>query len=313
VSRLIARRLLLSIPLVFIVSALTFVLESFTPGDAARLILGTQFDPARYAQLREQLGINQPLYLQYWHWLDGLLHGSLGQSAYDGTPVAPTLNSRLGVTLFLVLGTVLVSALVGVTLGIVSALRGGMLGRSVDVLSLTGLALPSFWLGLVLIAVFAVAIRAFPATGYVPLLDSPADWARSLVLPVITLSSAAVAVIAKQTRDAMIDVLEREFIRALRARGVPERTIVFRHALRSAAIPVVAVLGLLFVGLLSGSVLVESVFALPGLGSLAVQATTEHDFPVISGVALYFTLVVVVVNLLVDLAYGWLNPKVRTQ
>jgi len=313
VTRLIARRLLLSIPLVFIVSALTFVLESFTPGDAARLILGTQFDPTRYAQLREQLGIDQPLYLQYWHWLGGLPHGNLGQSAYDGTAVAPTLNSRLGVTLFLILGTTLVSALVGVTLGIISALRGGILGRLVDVLSLVGLALPSFWLGLVLVAVFAVAIPAFPATGYVPLLNSPAEWARSLVLPVITLSAAAVAVIAKQTRDAMMDVLGREFIRALRARGVPERTIIFRHALRSAAIPVVTVLGLLFVGLLSGSVLVESVFALPGLGSLAVQATTEHDFPVISGVALYFTLVVVVVNLLVDLAYGWLNPKVRSQ
>jgi peptide/nickel transport system permease protein len=310
---LIARRLLLSVPLVFIVSVLTFVLESLTPGDAARLILGTEYDPARYAQLRQQLGLDEPLPVQYWHWLDGVLHGNLGQSVFSGAPVTSLLDSRLGVTFSLILGTVAVSTTVGVCLGLVGALRGGVLGRTVDTVSLLGLALPNFWFGLALISLFAVTLRLFPATGYTPLTASPLEWARGLVLPVITLSTAATAIIAKQTRDAMLDVLGRDFIRALRARGIPERTIIFRHALRSAAIPVVTVIGLVFVGLLSGTVLAEAVFALPGLGSLAVQATTEHDLPVIQGVAIYFTLIVVVINLLVDLAYGWLNPKVRSR
>jgi peptide/nickel transport system permease protein len=311
-KRLIIRRILLSVPLVLIVSAITFVLESLTPSDAARVILGTQFNPARYAQLRKQLGLTESFPVQYWHWAGGVIHGNLGSSVFSGATVTSILNGRTGVTVSLILGTVVVSGLAGVTLGVVSALHGGVLGRSVDVLSLAGLALPNFWLGLVLISIFAVRLHLFPATGYISFAQSPQGWLASLVLPVLTLSAAAIAVIAKQTRDAMLDVLGREFVRALRARGVPERTVIFRHALRCAAIPVVTVLGLLFVGLFSGTVLVETAFSMPGLGSLAVQATTEHDLPVVQGVAIYFTLMVVAVNLLVDLAYGWLNPKVRT-
>lgn len=309
--RVITRRLLLSVPLVFVVSVFTFVLESLAPGDAARQILSTQFSPARYAQLRRQLGLNEPLLAQYWHWTDGVIHGNLGQSVFSGATVTSILNGRLGVTLSLIIGTVVVSGVAGVVLGVISALHGGVLGRGADVLSLIGLALPNFWFGLVLISVFAVRLHVFPATGYVSPAQSLPGWLGSLVLPVVTLSAAGLAIIAKQTRDAMLDVLDREFIRALRAKGIPERTIILRHALRSAATPVVTVLGLLFVGMFSGTVLVETAFAMPGLGSLAVQATTEHDLPMVQGVAIYFTLMVVAVNLLVDLAYGWLNPKVR--
>lgn len=310
--RLIGYRLLISVPLLFGVSILTFVLVSLTPGDAARTILGTNGTPQQYAQLRHQLGLDQPLYAQYGHWVERVLHGNLGSSLFTGEPVTQALNERLSVTLSLIIGATALSALLGIGLGVLSALRTGSLGRLVDVLSLAGLALPNFWLGLLLVTLLAVKVHLFPATGYVPLNQSVGEWARALVLPVVTLMVGGVAVVAKQTRDSMLDVLRRDFIRTLRANGLPERSIIVKHALKNAAIPVVTVLGLIFVSLLSGTVLVESVFVLPGLGSLAVQTTNQHDIPVIQGVAVYFTLIVVTVNLLVDLTYGWLNPKVRS-
>jgi peptide/nickel transport system permease protein len=312
--KLVRRRLLMAVPLLFIVSVLTFILQSLAPGDLARELLGVEYTPAGYAQLRRQLGLDEPIYAQYWHWLDHVFHGSLGTSAYSGQPVSQALNQRIGVTLSLVIATLVVSSLVGVTLGTISALRKrGVIARCVDVLSLVGEAVPHFWAALVLIDVFAVSVHWFPATGYVAPGESIGEWARSLVLPVVTLSLGAVAPIAKLTRDSMLDVLERDFIIALRSRGVPERTIIIRHALRAAAAPVVTMMGLLFVGLLSGTVLVESVFGLPGLGGLAVQSVNDHDLPMILGVAVYLTILVVIVNTLIDLAYGWLNPKVRTR
>jgi peptide/nickel transport system permease protein len=309
--RLIARRILISIPLVLLVSLLTFVLEALTPGDTARTILGNNFTPQAYSQLRRQLGLDQPLMVQYGRWLAGAVHGNLGVSPISGLSVGGQIAQRLGVTLSLVACTLVVASVVGVALGVASAVRGGVLGRAVDVLSLVGFAVPSFWFALVLVAMFAVWARLLPATGYVPLTASPVGWARSLILPVLSLAMAPVAVIAKQTRDGLLDALDRDFVYVLRANGASEVSVVLRHGLRNAAIPVVTLAGLLSVGLLSGTVLIEAVFAMPGLGGLAVQSTTEHDLPTIQGVAVAFTVIVVIVNLLVDLAYGWLNPKVR--
>lgn len=311
--RLIVRRLLISVPLVVFVSLLTFLLEALTPGDTARVILGNNYTPAAYAQLRHQLGLDQSVLVQYWHWLVGALHGNLGVSPISGLDVANEVTTRLAVTLSLIVGTTVVATVAGLALGVLSAVRGGGAGRVVDVLSLLGFALPNFWLGLVLVTVFAVALRLLPATGYVSLATSPGGWVRSLILPVVALAVHGVTVIAKQTRDGMLNALSRDFVRTLRANGATRRSILFRHALRNAAIPVVTVIGLMFVGLLSGTVLVETVFAMPGLGGLAVQATTQHDLPLIQGVAVVFTLIVVLVNLVVDLAYGWLNPKVRVR
>jgi peptide/nickel transport system permease protein len=311
VLRVIGRRLLLSIPLLLIVSTSTFVLAALIPGDVARTILGPNGTQQQYEQLRQSLGLDQSLPERYWHWLEQAVHGDLGRSLFSGEPVTSLLNTRLSVTLSLVIGSTLVAALAGVTLGIVSALRAGAIGKAVDALSLVGLAVPNFFLGLLLVAWFAVALPLFPATGYTTFADSPADWLRGLVLPVVTLAVPGVAVIAKQTRDAMREVLERPFVRTLRASGIPRRSIVYKHALRSAAIPVVTVVGIVFVGALSGTVLVESVFAMSGLGGVAVQATTEHDLPLIQGVAIYFTVIVIAVNLIVDLLYGWLDPRVR--
>jgi peptide/nickel transport system permease protein len=303
-----------SLVLLFVITAATFVLATLAPGDAAKAILSSQsgsYTQQQYQQMRHALGIDQPLPVQYWHWLDGVLHGSLGSDLFSGQPVTQELNARLGPSLSIIIGTVIVSGLVGVGLGILSALRGGALGRLVDVISLAGLALPNFWLALVLVELLAVKVQVFPATGYAPLGADPGPWLRSITLPVLTLSAGGVAFIAKQTRDSMADVLARDFVVMLRARGLSRRSVVLKHALRNAAIPVVTVLGLLLVSLLGGTVLIETVFSIPGLGQQAVTAAGSHDLPVIEGVAFYFTVVVVIANLLVDVSYRLLNPRMR--
>lgn len=311
--RLVLRRLALSVPLVGVITLLTFLLQSVAPGDTARTLLGVNYTPAAHEELRHELGLDRPVLVQYGDWLAGALRGDLGTSPISGLDVGAEIGNRLAVTLSLIVAATVVAALAGIALGVLSAVRQGWLGRAVDVLSLAGLGLPNFWLGLVLVSLFAVALPLLPATGYVPFTDSPGGWARSLVLPVATLTVAAAAVIAAQTRDAMLAALRQDFVDTFRANGASNRSVVVRHALRNAAIPVVTVVGLVFVSLVSGTVLVEAVFAMPGLGGLAIQAATQHDLPMLQGVALTFTLIVVVVNLLVDLTYGWLDPKVRVR
>jgi peptide/nickel transport system permease protein len=294
-----------------IVSIIVFALESSIPGDVARGVAGVGATPEQIATLRREAGLDQPLWRQYTDWLANALHGSLGRSLVDHSSVSGALDQRLPVTLSLVIGATLVSTLVGVVLGVLSSRGNPLVARLVDVLSIGGLAVPSFWLALILISVFSVEMRLLPATGYVTLGDSASGWARSLVLPVIALSLNGITAIAKLTREAMLDVLASEFVRNLRANGIPERSVVYRHALRSSAMRILTMSGLLFIGALGGSVVIEHVFGIPGLGSLAISATTAKDIPVIQGVAIYFTLLVIGVNLLTDIAYGWVNPRVR--
>jgi peptide/nickel transport system permease protein len=302
-----------SIPLVFVATALSFVLIALVPGNAARMILGLLGTQAQEDALRIRLGLDRPLVTQYADWVGNAVHGDLGSSLFSGQMVTTELNQHLEVTLsLLVLGTV-ASAILGVALGVAAAVRGGAIGRLVDVLSLAGLAIPSFWLALILTSVFAVTLRLFPVVGYVGLTVSPLEWARSLVLPVAALALGSSAVIAKQTRDSLRQVLDQDFIRTLRANGFSRRSILYRHALRNAGVPVLTVIGVVFVSLISGSIFIEQVFAMPGLGSLAVGATAQHDLPLIQGVVVYFTLLVVAVNLLVDLAYGLLDARVRVR
>jgi peptide/nickel transport system permease protein len=311
--RTIVRRLLWAIPLLFVVTATSFVLVALTPGDAARSMVGADAPEDVYFRLRHSLGLDLPLYEQYWRWLTHSLHGDFGISVVSGESVTHVIDSRLPVTLSLIAGGLVVTMLIGVGIGVFSATRGGTIGRAVDGFALLGFALPSFWVGAVLIEMFAVKRHWLPATGYVPLATSPRSWARSLVLPVTALALHSVAAIAKQTREAMLDALGSEYIRMAWASGLSRRSIVYRHALRNASIRVVTILGLLVVGLLGGTVYVESVFALPGLGSLAVTSATQHDLPMIQGIVVYFVVIVVAVNLVIDLAYTWLDPRVRTE
>jgi peptide/nickel transport system permease protein len=310
--RVVVRRLLLAVPLLFVVSVSSFLLVSLIPGDPAQQILGVDAPPEAYDKLRHELGLDQPLYQQYWHWLSNALHGDLGTSLFNSEPVTKTIGDRFPVTLSLIVCSLLVIATIGTALGVFAAVRGGFFGRLVDGLSLVGFALPGFWVGAVLIAIFAVRLRWFPAVGYTPLADSPSEWARGLVLPVAALALHSFAVVAKQTREAMMDVLASEHIRMSWANGIPRRYVYFRLSLKNASIRIVTIVGLQMIGLLGATLFVEQVFALPGLGSELVSATLQGDLPVVQGITVFFTLIVVVVNLAVDLAYTALDPRVRT-
>ncbi len=310
--RVIGRWLLTAVPVVLIVSMLTFVLVSLVPGDPASSILGLTATPEQVESLRRQLGLDQPLPVQYGNWLVGVLHGDLGRSLVSQGSVAAEVGARLEVTLSLLIVGIVVVSVVGISLGVLSAVKGGWLGRMVDVLSLVGLAVPSFWLGLVVVAIFAVWLRWFPATGYASFTVSPSAWMASLFLPVLTLAITGTAGLAKQTRSSVLDELGKDYVRMLRARGVSGRRVLLLHILRNAGAPIVTVVGLVFVGLVGGAVLLEMVFVLPGIGSLTVSATQSHDIPVILGVTLILSLVVVTVNLLIEIIYALLNPKVRT-
>ena len=313
VTRATTRRLLLTLPLMLVVTALTFVLLSIAPGDATVQILGLQGTPEQYEQLREALGLDLPLYQQYGEWVGNAVRGDLGTSIFTGEEVTTAINARLPVTISLVLGALLVSATVGLALGTFSAVRGRSLGRFIDVLALVGFSLPVFWVAGQLIVLFAVKLSWLPAIGYVPLSESPTDWARSLVLPIAALSLGGIAAVAKNTREAMLDALESEYVRVAWANGIPSRSIYLRHCLKNAAIRILTILGLLAVGMLSGTVLIETVFALPGMGSLAVGSALRGDIPMVQGVVVYFTLIVVALNLVIDIAYSWLNPKVGVE
>jgi len=312
VLRTVGRRLLWSVPLLIVVTFSTFWLSALAPGNLALTILNGQGTQQQYLALRAELGLNKPLLVQYWDWVRLAVRGNLGDSALTHQSVVSLLDERIWVTLSLLAGVLVVCVAVGISLGVFSALRGGVAGNAVDVLSMGGLIFPSFWVALVLILLLAVKLPIFPATGYTPFSASPWLWFLGIVLPVIALAFHGVTATSKQTRDAMRDVMNRDFIRALRASGVSSRSIIFKHALRNAAPPVISVLGVTIVGSLMGAVFVESAFVLPGLGSLAVQAASTHDVPVLQGVALYFTFITIICNLAVDLSYGWLNPKART-
>jgi len=310
-TRLILRRLAMAVPLVFLVSILTFVIVALSPGDPAYMILGSSSTAAQRAAYDHQMGFDLPVWEQYLRWLGKAVHGDFGTSFLTAESVSSVIWERLPVTLSLVVCGTLVGAFFGILLGLVSGLRGGWLGRSTEILSMFGMAIPNFWFGLVLMQLFAVRFGWLPATGYVPLTESPIEWARSLVMPVIALSLPAFTGIAKQTRDAVRDTLSRDYVRMLRASGIPEWRIVFVHVLRNSAIPVLTAVGLLFIGMTSGTVFVESVFAMQGLGGLAQSSAMGHDLAVIQAVAVVFCLIVVAANLVTDLAYGWANPKAR--
>jgi peptide/nickel transport system permease protein len=312
VARVVVRRLILAVPLLFIVSALSFLLISLKSGDAASQILGTDATPESVAALRHQLGLDRPLYEQYGRWVGHALHGDLGTSLLSGEPVTKIVNDRYSVTLSLVGLSLLATVVVGVTLGILSAVRGGVLGRLVDGLSLVGYALPGFWVGAILISLFAVKLGWFPAIGYVPLGTAPNDWARSLVLPVAAIALQGTSLLVKQTREAMLDVLGSEHVRMAWANGIPSRAIYFKLGLKTASVQIVTVVGLQVVILLGSTIFVEQVFVLPGLGSALVNATVNGDIPVVQALTVMFTLIIVMINLVVDVAYTLLNPRVRT-
>ncbi|WP_435286452.1 ABC transporter permease [Streptomyces bacillaris] len=295
----------------FAVTFVTFALVYAKPVAIARNIVGVSAtDEAVQAQV-VQLGLDRPLLDQYQHWLAGLLHGDLGQSFFTGQPVMSTLQIRFPVTLALMLISLALTIVLSVWMGVTSAVRGGWTDRLLQFLSVIGGAVPSFIVAIGLVFAFAVALPIFPATGYVSPDAGIGDWAASVTLPVVAILVGSIASAAAQFRSAVKDVLERDFVRTLRARGLSERAIVYRHVLRNAGGPGLTVLSLLTIGLLGGVVIIEEVFALPGMGVLVADSAARSDVPVVMGCVAVTVLLVTVVNLLTDLLTAAVNPKAR--
>jgi peptide/nickel transport system permease protein len=310
--RLILSRLLGTIPLLLALSVLAFALIHLIPGSAALRILGEGASPESIAQVERQLGLDQPLAAQYGRWVGGVVQGNLGQSLVQRRPVSQMIAERLPATLSLVTMAFAVALVVGLGSGIVAGIRpGSATDRSATVLASVGLAVPEFWLAVLLSLVFAVQLRWFPAVGYTPFSVSPAKWLQGLVLPAIALGLPSAAIIARQMRGSLVRVLQLEYIRAARASGLSPRSIVGRHALKNALIPVLTVIGFQIPVILGGAFVVEQVYAIPGLGSLTVRAILDRDLPLVQAIILLTGTLIILTNLVVDIGYAWLNPKVR--
>lgn len=310
--RLIAQRLSALIPLLFIVSVLTFSFTSLLPSDPVDLILGDSGTKEQHAKLREELGLNQPILVRYGQWLNRAVRGDLGTSFFNSVSVTGAVLQRLPVTLSLTAFAAIIAIVVGTSAGIVAALRPRSLVDRLATLGATfGQAVPNFWFGLILVAIFAVWLRWFPATGFTRLSQSPLEWLRSVTLPSIALGLSSSAAIARQVRSAMVGVLQQDYIRAARAQGLSRTRVILRHALINAMVPVVAVLSFQITVLLGGALVVEQVFAINGLGTLAIGAVRQQDIPMLQGLVVVMVGLVVAVQLATDVIYGLLNPKAR--
>ena len=300
-----------SLAVLLVVTFATFTLMFGNGEGIARAVLGLNARPEDVQREVVTLGLDQPLLVQYWHWLRDAVTGNLGESFYTGQSVTDALSSRVPVTLALVIITLLLTVVLSVLLGVTAAVKGGWVDRLLQFLTVLGTAIPSFIIAIVLVFTFAVAWRVLPATGYVTPEISVSGWAKSVTLPVLALLVGAVASAAAQFRTAVLDTLGRDYIRTLRARGISERHVIFRHVLRNSAGPGLTVLSLTTLGLLGGAVFVEQVFALPGMGQLANQSAQINDVPMVMGTVLVTVVIVLVVNFLGDLATTMLNPKAR--
>jgi peptide/nickel transport system permease protein len=314
VRRYVVRRLLLLVPVLLGVSIIIFMVLHLAPGDPAEIMLGSQATQADLDRLRAELGLTQPLHVQYVHWLGLVARGDLGRSIWMKRPVLGEVLTRFKATLVLTGAALVLSTAVGLALGITSAIRpNSALDRLSAVASLFGASMPVFWLGIVLMVIFALWLGWLPASGmFAPYGGGDfRDLLLHLALPAVTLAAASVTIIARLTRSTMLETLGQDYIRTARAKGVVERAVVLRHGLKNALIPIVTVVGVQAGYLLGGAVLTETVFAWPGVGTLMVQGILARDFPLVQGCVLVVALSFVVINLAVDLLYAWLDPRIR--
>lgn len=310
--RYIAQRLALMVPLLLIISFVVFALTLLIPGDPAVALAGENASVERIEFIRSELGLDRPLHERYLSWLGAAVQGDLGVSFMDGRTVWSSLIQRLPVSIGLAFVTIVYATVLGVTAGVVAGRRaGGLTDRIVTVLASFGLAVPHFWLGMLLVLFVALRLGMLPAVGYTPFTEDPVGWLSHLAIPAIALGSAPAAEIARQTRASVSNVMDQEYVRTAYAKGLTERDITVKHVLRTACIPVVTVIGLQAARLLSASVVIEQLFAIPGIGTLAYQAVFNRDFPVLQGVVLVSALGVLLVNLAVDVVYSVIDPRVR--
>jgi peptide/nickel transport system permease protein len=305
------RRVLLTLPILFIVSVVCFSLINLIPGDPATVILGPEASEQAKEQMRERLGLDKPIVVQYVDWLGGVLHGDLGESLVDGTPVSQLILQRLPVTLELALGTFLVSLTIAVVAGILSASNRGTWVDYVSTgFALGGISIPHFWLGMMFIIIFAVNLGVLPASGFVPFFEDPAANIAAMILPVFATGLRESAELTRMLRSSLLEELGSDYVRTAFSKGLSRRVVVIRHAVRNALIPFVTASGLQIAALLGGLVVTEQVFQLPGVGRLIVESILERDFTVVQGAVLTVTVIVVVINVLVDLLYAVIDPRI---
>jgi peptide/nickel transport system permease protein len=306
------RRILAAIPVMGVVALFVFLLLRLTPGDPAAILAGDNATPEQLQRIRASLGLNEPLYQQFFTWIDKLLHGDLGVSLISNVPVLTMIGQRVEPSISIALSTIILAILVAVPLGVIAAWqRGTLIDRFVMALSVLGFSVPVFVIGYVLIQLFSIDLRWLPVQGFRSLSAGLGPFLERIILPTVTLSFIYIALIARMTRAAMLDVLGEDYVRTARAKGLSEHAVLLRHALRNAAVPVITVIGSGFALLISGVVVTESVFNLPGIGRLTVDAVLARDYPVIQAMILLTSLIYVGVNLLVDVAYTMLDPRIR--
>lgn len=306
------RRVLAAMPVLMVVAIIVFMMLRMTPGDPAAVIVGDGASAADINRVRTELGLDQALPVQFLAWLGQVLQGDLGYSFFYKMEVSQLIAQRLGPTLSVAGWTMVLTVLIAVPLGLLAAWRrGGWLDRFIMAASVAGLSIPVFVGGYVLIWLFAMQLGWLPSQGYTPYAQGVLPWLSGLALPCLTLAVLYTALIARVTRAAVSEALTEDFVRTVRAKGVSELRLMLRHALTNAAVPIVTVIGLSLAGLISGVVVTETIFAIPGVGQLTVDAVLSRDYPLIQGITIFFSLVYVVINLLVDLSYLMLDPRIR--
>ncbi|MFM1653135.1 ABC transporter permease [Brevibacillus sp. B_LB10_24] len=308
----IFKRFLSLIPVLFVVSVVIFLIIHLTPGDPASVMLGEEATPEQIQEMRTNLGLDQPVFQQYLKWVGHVVQGDLGNSYFMKQSVFSSITSHLVPTLSLSILAQIVALLIAIPAGILAAKnRGAMTDQSIMGLSLVGMAVPSFLLGLFLILLFGVQLKWLPVAGYQPLSDGLWNHLKYLIMPAISLGAIQAAIIARMTRTSMLDVLSANFIKTARAKGVKEHQVIYKHALRNAFLPILTVIGQTFGTLVAGAVVTETIFNIPGIGQLIINAVERRDYAVIQGVVLFITAAYVFINLIVDLLYGYINPRVR--
>lgn len=308
----ILKRLLQLIPTMLIPSVMVFMLIFFSPGDPASLMLGPDATMEQIAQLRTQMGYDQPVAVQMGRWFSNLLKGDLGESIFLNQPVAQAIGEHLGVTMALTIFAMVIASSIGVTLGVVSAVnRGKPLDQAAMIFSVFGVSIPEFWLALNLILVFCVYHQIFPIGGYVPFFQDPAGCIKTLFLPAVSLGITQAAFIARMVRSSVLEILDAEYVRTAMAKGLLYRKVVMKHVMKNAMVPTVTVVGMTFSVLLGGAIAIEMVFNLPGIGRLLMNAVLRRDYPLIQGIVLFIAAAYIVINLLVDLIYVYIDPRIE--
>jgi len=308
----IIQRILASIPVMGFVALFVFLLLRLTPGDPAAIIAGDTATPEQLEAIRDSLGLNDPLFVQFFSWIADLLRGDFGTSIISQKPVMELIAARMEPTISLALTTIVLSVVIAVPLGVIAAWKHGtLIDRFVMLLSVLGFSIPVFVIGYLMIAFFSMELKWFPVQGFKPIGDGIGPFLSRIALPTFTLTLLYIALIARITRTSMLEILGDDYIRTARAKGLPESRVLMRHALRNCSVPIITVIGIGFALIISGVVVTESVFNLPGLGRLTVDAVLARDYPVIQAVILLASLIYVVINLLIDIAYVLLDPRIR--